>query len=46
LFVSFFVTDADARGALAFAATCLTASMVIVIALHATRRLDGARAAS
>jgi hypothetical protein len=46
LLASFFVTDADARGALAFAAVCLTASMLIVITLHATRRLDGARSAS
>ncbi len=37
LLASFFVTDADARGALAFGAVTLIAAMVIVLALHQTR---------
>ncbi len=37
LFASFFVTDADARGALAFAAACVMAAGAIVLSLHATR---------
>jgi hypothetical protein len=37
LFASFCVTDADARGALAFAAACVTAGAAIVLGLHAAR---------
>ena len=38
LFASFFVTDADARGALVFASACVTAAGAIALGLHATRR--------
>jgi hypothetical protein len=38
LFASLFVTDADARGALAFSAGCLIAAAAIVTALHITHR--------
>lgn len=38
LFASFFVTDADARGALAFGAACAIAGITIVLGLHATRQ--------
>jgi hypothetical protein len=37
LFASFFVTDADARGALIFASACVIAAGGIVLGLHATR---------
>jgi len=37
LFASFLITDTDARGALAFAATCLALGVAIVLGLHATR---------
>lgn len=37
LFASFFVTDADARGALIFAAVCVIGAGAIVLGLHATR---------
>ena len=37
LLASFFVTDAEARGALAFAAGCVIAAGAIVLWLHATR---------
>lgn len=38
LFASLFVTDIDARGALAFATACVIAAGAIVLGLHATRR--------
>ena len=37
LFASFFVTDADARGALIFASACVIVAGAIVLGLHATR---------
>ncbi len=37
LFASFFVTDADARGALVFASVSVIAAGAIVLGLHATR---------
>lgn len=37
LFASFFVTETDARGALAFSATCLAVASAIVLWLHFTR---------
>lgn len=37
LFASFFVTDADARGALMFGGVALSAAALIVLALHLTR---------
>ena len=37
LLASFLVTDADARGALAFSATALTIAAAIVVGLHLTR---------
>lgn len=42
LFASFFVTDADARGALMFGGAALSLAALIVLALHLTReRADG-----
>lgn len=38
LLASFFVTDADARGALGFSAASVAAACLIVLAIHATRR--------
>jgi hypothetical protein len=38
LFASLFVTDTDARGALAFATACVIAAGAIVLGLHATRQ--------
>ncbi len=37
LFASFFVTDADARGALGFGGLCVIAASAIVLGLHASR---------
>ncbi|MBX3431002.1 MAG: hypothetical protein KF779_15565 [Hyphomonadaceae bacterium] len=41
LFASFFVTDADARGALIFGGVALSLAALIVLALHLTRGRSG-----